>query len=81
MERCLVLCMCSVKFLQADKCESVHLDVIHKGSSPQRKENEFGLGDGVANVPFFDPLSPSFLIFCQHIYEGLLVEIKRQKGR
>lgn len=24
-----------------DKCELVHLDVIHKSSGPQRKENKF----------------------------------------
>lgn len=36
-----------------DKCEPVHLGVIHKSSGPQRKENKFWLGDGVMNVPFF----------------------------
>lgn len=53
-----------MRFLGTDKCESVHLDVIHKGSGPQW-EGKNTLN--VMNVPFFSyPLSPSSLIFCQH---------------
>lgn len=55
-----------MKIQWKDKCEPVHWMSFIKAAVHRERKNTFWVEDGVMNVPFFCPLSPSSLIFCQH---------------